>query len=244
MSSRTSRPLPELPSQPPPMSRVLRELATARETVRLPLAALRLQRAPRGDGGPVLLVPGLGATDESLLPMRLYLRRLGHDARAAKLGRVTDDVAGQYLRVVERVERIAAATGRPVALVGWSIGGVLSREAARDVPDRVSRVITFGTPAMGGPTYSVVARRYDAATLRAIGELSDARNAVPIRVPITAIWSRNDGIVEPSACIDRRSPNVENIEVTSTHFGMGIDPDVWQVVARRLVAADRSNGGR
>ncbi len=234
MASRASRPLPELPTQPPPVSRALRELATAREAVRLPLATLRLQRAPRGSGGPVLMVPGLGATDESLLPLRIYLRRLGHDARAAKLGRVTDDVAGQYLRVVERVERIATSTGRQVALVGWSIGGVLAREAARDVPNTVSRVITFGTPAMGGPRHSVVARRYDAATLRAIGALSDARNVTPIRVPITAIWSRNDGIVEPAACIDRRSPDVENIEVTSTHFGMGIDPDVWHVIAERL----------
>jgi hypothetical protein len=27
---------------------------------------------------------------------------------------------------------------------------------------------------------------------------------------------------------------VENVEVTSSHLGMGFDPDVWRIVARRL----------
>jgi hypothetical protein len=51
---------------------------------------------------------------------------------------------------------------------------------------------------------------------------------------VTAIWSANDGIVSPAACIDRRHPHVENVEVTSSHLGMGFDPDVWRVVATRL----------
>jgi predicted alpha/beta hydrolase family esterase len=237
MASHEKRPLPPPPTQPPQLSRALLEVLSIRETVRLPLAALRLSRGTRGSGRPVLMVPGLGATDESMLPLRLYLRRLGHDARAAKLGRVNDDVDAQYQRVVERVERLAASSGDQVALVGWSIGGVLAREAARDVPGVVTQVITFGTPVVGGPTFSVVARRYDAATLRAIGQQVDERNTTPIRVPITAIWSRNDGIVDPAACIDRLSPNVENIEVSSTHFGMGLDPDVWHHTATRLAVS-------
>ena len=237
MASQAKRPLPPPPTQPPQLSRALLEMLAVREAVRLPLAALRLSRGTRGSGRPVLMVPGLGATDESMLPLRLYLRRLGHDARAAKLGRVNDDVVAQYQRVVERVEHLAATSGDQVALVGWSIGGVLAREAARDVPHRVTRVITFGTPVIGGPTFSVVARRYDAATLRVIGQQVAERNATPIRVPITAMWSRNDGIVDPAACIDRVSPNVENVEVTSTHFGMGLDPDVWHHIATRLATA-------
>ena len=51
---------------------------------------------------------------------------------------------------------------------------------------------------------------------------------------MTAIWSANDGIVSPAACIDRRHVMTENVEVTSSHLGMGFDPDVWGVVARRL----------
>lgn len=65
------------------------------------------------------------------------------------------------------------------------------------------------------------------------------RGRVPIETPITAIWSRNDGIVAPEACIDRDSPDVEHIEVTSTHLGMGVDPDVWIVVADRVRASPK-----
>lgn len=97
-----------------------------------------------------------------------------------------------------------------MALVGWSMGGVLSRETARRRPDLVAQVITFGTPVLGGHAFA------------------------PIRVPITAMWSRRDGVVSPRACIDDFSPNVVNVEVSSTHLGMGIDPDVWLEVARRL----------
>ncbi len=209
-------------------------MLTAREAVRLPAATLSLSRAPRGNGRPVLLVPGLGATDASLLPLRLYLRHLGHRADAIGLGRVTDDVLGQYERVREQTVALRRRTGQPIVIIGWSIGGVLARETARDVPGDVARIITFGTPVVGGPASSVVGRRYDRATLAGIRARVDERNRTPIHVPITAIWSRNDGIVDPAACIDRLSPDVENIEVTSTHLGMGVDPEVWRIIANRL----------
>jgi len=40
--------------------------------------------------------------------------------------------------------------------------------------------------------------------------------------------------VAPEACIDHRTPGVEHVEVSSTHLGMGVDPDVWSIVADRL----------
>ncbi len=58
--------------------------------------------------------------------------------------------------------------------------------------------------------------------------------ASPIRVPLTAVFTRRDGIVAWPACIDRFSPTVEHAEVSSTHIGMGLDPDVWAIVAERL----------
>jgi hypothetical protein len=58
--------------------------------------------------------------------------------------------------------------------------------------------------------------------------------ASPISVPITAIFTRRDGIVSWRACIDRTSPEVRHVEVFSTHIRMGFDPDVWRVIAERL----------
>ena len=51
---------------------------------------------------------------------------------------------------------------------------------------------------------------------------------------MTAIFTRRDGIVAWQACIDRSTAGVEHIEVASTHIGLGIDPDVWETVARTL----------
>ncbi len=222
------------PTGPPRRERYLLELLTAREGLRLPLRLPSLLRHRATTRVTVLLVPGLGATDLSLAPLRAYLSHLGHDARSIGFGRITDDVEGQYLRVAEAAVKIAEEVNQPITLVGWSIGGVLVREAARDHPEIVRRVITMGTPVVGGPAYSQVARRYDRATIDAIVKRVDERSRIALPMPITAIWSRFDGIVDPAACFDRLSNNIEHIEVNSAHIAMGIDPDVWKIVSQRL----------
>jgi pimeloyl-ACP methyl ester carboxylesterase len=213
---------------------ILRESLTGRELFRLPLHGAALMRAPRGTGGPVLLLPGLAATDASLAPLRGFLARLGHDPRPSGLGRISPDVAHTVPLVLERLREIRRETGRPVALVGQSIGGVLARESTRLAPSLVRRIVTFGTPVTGGPDFTATRTRYTSEQRRRIRAAIAARARVPIPVPITAIWSPNDGIVAPSACIDRVIDHVEHVEVSSSHLGMGLDPDVWLIVAKRL----------
>jgi pimeloyl-ACP methyl ester carboxylesterase len=222
------------PTGPPARERLLLEFLTPREAFRLPLRLPSLLQRKASRRSTILLVPGLGATDASLFPLRTYLRNTGHDARSIGLGRITDDVEGQYLRVADGVTQTAVSVGGPVVLVGWSIGGVLAREAARDCPNDVVQVFTFGTPVVGGPAYSQVARRYSRGALEDVKARVDERSEVPLPMPITAIWSRLDGIVDPAACFDRKSTNVEHLEVRSTHMGMGIDPDVWEAISSRL----------
>lgn len=193
-----------------------------------------LRNLPRGDGGPVVCVTGFGAGDVSLAPLRALLRHLGYDARPAGLGRVSDDVEAQTVRLGTQVAELAEQCGVPVALVGWSIGGVVSREVARRYPSAVRRVVTFGTPVEGGPSYTALAWRYPESKLEEIRAEIERWKPVPIASPISAIWSRNDGVVNPAACIDHHSPHVEHIEVDATHLGMGYHPQVWTVVADRL----------
>ena len=145
----------------------------------------------------------------------------------------------QTERLANAVAGVASATRRPVAIVGWSLGGVLAREVARDRPDIVSQVITFGTPVVGGPSYTALSGYYSAERLAAIRAEIAGRNRRPIDVPVTAIWSPNDGIVTPEACIDERTAHAAHVTVSSTHLGMGIDPDVWAVVAQRLAGPTR-----
>lgn len=197
---------------------------------------------PRGRGDTVVCVTGFGAGDISLAPLRAVLGRLGHDARPAGLGRVGDDVEHQVVRLGEYVGELAERRSAPVAMVGWSIGGVLSREVARRYPHAVRRVITFGTPVEGGPSYTALAWRYSAQQLAEIRDEIERWRPVRITAPVTAIWSPNDGIVTPAACIDHDTPDVEHVEVDATHLGMGYDPTVWAIVADRLARPAHRHG--
>jgi len=170
-----------------------------------------------------------------MAPIRAYLRWLGYDARTWGLGTNMGDPRRDAELMSLSVAELAEAAGAPVALVGWSLGGVIAREVARKVPERVSRVITYGSPVVGGPAHTVAVNRYEPGEGDRVDAAIEELNAsAPISVPVTAIFTRRDGVVAWQACIDRNTEGVEHIEVGSTHIGLGIDPDVWETVAWTL----------
>lgn len=223
------------PSAPPPKALLRLEPLGWLESPRLLPAAPRLARVPRGDGRVVIDVPGWKAPEVSMAPLRRYLDALGWDARPWGRGWNQGDTRGDVVAMLDVVRRAADESGRPVSLVGWSLGGVISREVARELPSLVDRVVTFGSPIVGGPSYTIGARSWGEEVSAHAAEVSAQRERErPITVPVTAIFSKRDGIVTWSACLDRTSPDVTHVEVGSTHVGMGWDPDVWEVVARAL----------
>lgn len=230
-----SAPTAPSPSAPPVATGLLREWRLPLQVVRGVARAPQLVRVPRGSGDRVIDIPGWKAPEASMAPLRAYLRWLGYNATGWGLGVNTGDPERDATILSELVAEQFEETGEKTALVGWSLGGVVARETARSVPHAVSRVITYGTPAIGGPTYTVGADSYgqaESTRIRSAIEELDRDN--PIQVPITAIFTRRDSIVDWPACIDRASADVEHVEVRSTHTGMGIDPDVWEIVATRL----------
>ena len=204
----------------------------AQSMARLPL----LMTQPRGAGDPVVVLPGFAASDTSTVPLRAFLRVLGHDAHGWGLGINGGDVAALLPRMIAQIERRAVATGARVRLVGWSLGGVLAREAARDRPELVERVVTLGSPVVGGPKYTAAGRSYQQRgfDLDAIEASVAERERTPLRVPVTAIYSKRDGIVAWQACIDRHNAGVEHIEVNSSHTGLGVHAEVYALIAKRL----------
>lgn len=211
------------------------EWRTALMPPRLLARGRHLARVPRGTGGPVIDIPGWKSPEAAMAPLRHYLRRKGHDARSWGLGVNTGNPERDVATFAAQVQALAEQSGRSVALVGWSLGGTIARETARVVPHAVSRVITYGTPVIGGPTWTLGAQASGDVQNTRIRALIDERDrTMPITVPITVIFTRRDRVVAWAACIDRTSPDVEHVEVTSTHAGMGLDPDVWETVATRL----------
>jgi pimeloyl-ACP methyl ester carboxylesterase len=223
---------------PPPLG-LFREALGVLELPRLLLNAPDLAAQPKGSGQPVVLLPGYGAGDASTALLRLYLRYLGYNACGWGLGINTGDVPALIPRAAQLVAAIAAKTRQPVRLIGWSLGGYLAREAARERPAEVSRVITLGSPVIGGPKYTAVADVYrrQGYDLDAIEAGVADRERVPLQVPVTAIYSKTDSVVAWRACIDSQNRNIEHVEVRTTHLGLGFAPDVYRAIAQRLASS-------
>ena len=205
---------------------------------RLPAAAPWLSRAPRGDGHGVLVVPGLLAADGSTAVLRRYLRLLGYEVRGWNLGRNLGPTAEMLDELPRALLALAERTGRPVSLIGWSLGGIYARELARQHPEHSRRVITLGSPfAMTDPRHSHAHGAYQRHShAHATGARVPTREqtARPVGVPSTAAYSRRDGVVPWQACIEAETDLHENVEVRCGHLGFGVDPATLWLVADRL----------
>ena len=233
---------PDAPPPTGPPGGLIRtaEITAPWQFARLALKTPSLRHSPKGDGEPVIDIPGWRAPEASGAPLRSFLRRIGYDAMPWGLGTNRGDPETDAERLSQTVLATAESAGRPVALVGWSLGGVVAREVARNSPETVSRVITYGTPVIGGPTHTIGASSFGAEEAERITRLiEEVELEKPISVPVTTIYTKRDGIVDWRACIDRHTPDVEHIEVASTHLGLGIDPDVWRIIAERLATRSR-----
>jgi pimeloyl-ACP methyl ester carboxylesterase len=184
----------------------------------------------------VILLPGFGAGPRSMRVMESFLRRRGHRVRDWGLGLNNGDAKRLRVKLQPVVEESIATHGEPVVLVGWSLGGYIAREYAREHPKGVRKIVTLGSPVIGGPRYTATAERYRSKghDLDEIERAIKDRYATPLRVPVTAIYSKRDGIVSWRACIDQWSPNVRHVEVSETHIGLGYAPRVLSIVADEI----------
>jgi pimeloyl-ACP methyl ester carboxylesterase len=185
---------------------------------------------------PVLLLPGFGAGPGSMRVMEHFLRRHGHRVRDWGLGRNTGEARKHRLELEPVVRSTIERYGEPVVVVGWSLGGLIAREYAREHPEHIRQVITLGTPVIGGPRYTATAGRYrkQGHDLDELERAVAQRYATPLRAPVTAIYSKRDGIVAWQACMDKWSPDVRHVEVDETHLGLVLSPRVLAIVADEL----------
>lgn len=229
----------EIPSaERPTRLATMLEVRAPLEWASLLLRAPQLASAPRGDGRPVMLIPGYRADEKSMRPLGRYLRYLGYDVYDWGLGRNRGNVEGDIRRVGERTRQIHdQRDDAPLTLIGWSLGGVAAREVARLFEPYVREVITMGTPIIGGPKYTLVADRFAKIAGLDLDKFEievHERNSIGIKQPVTSIYSKSDGVVGWQACIDVYNEQARNIEVNSSHFGLGANARVWRLIAEQL----------
>lgn len=231
---------------------MLRELSSPAEMVQLLTDPVYYgMGVPRGDGAPVLVIPGFLGSDLYMVPMRGWLQRIGYRPYESTLVRNIGCPNELGRRLIARTARIAAETGRKVTIIGHSKGGLLARGISASRPDLVSQVITLGSPfagemrahpitegllemaRQGMRPYVLPEYRDTCYTSQCQCELVRAfRGQPPAEIPFTSIYSRTDGVVFWQNCLDGDCNN--NIEVQGSHCGLAFNSQVFRHVARLL----------
>lgn len=212
------------------------EITTPTELIGLARRRRELAALPDGDGHTVLIAPGLLATDASTTLLRRFLRGKNLDARGWGLGRNLGSV-DLFERYVDVVAETADRAEGPVALVGWSLGGIASRYAAAKRPDAVRQVITLGSPFQVDPRTRAIYPLYKRVSGADRGDFTEERLRAVMdtpTVPATSIVARDDLLVAPDDGRQDAGPTSETLMVSGGHFGLGINPEVWAIVADRL----------
>jgi len=191
--------------------------------------------APAGDGHPVLVLPGLIASDRSTWPLRRFLELLGYKVHPWEEGINRGPQPGLQERLLDRIAALNDRHGEQVSLIGWSLGGLMARALASQQPENVRAVITLGSP-LSAEAHRTNARKVfewasgldpdDPDVRRLIGEHPP--------VPLTSILSKTDGVVHWRSSLAPDHDRSESIEVNASHLGLGVNPIVLWAIADRL----------
>ena len=208
---------------------------------------------PRGDDSPVVVVPGFLGTDAYLYELYLWLRRIGYRPYMSGVGINADCPGRVAARLLRTVERAQAETGRPVRIIGHSLGGLIGRQASLRRPDLVSQLIYLGSPIQHMNAHPAVvaavtmlhaaltlitSRDADCLTENCrCGFVHDIEKPLDPTIRHDAIYTRSDGVVDWHDA--REKSPILNHEVGGTHIGLVYNARAYQVLAELLAAGRR-----
>jgi pimeloyl-ACP methyl ester carboxylesterase len=234
--------------------RLLHQLIEPRallEMAALPWALPLLARAPRGDGHPVLLLPGFMANEGTLVALKFFLENRGYEVQAWGFGRNVGFTHRHASALEQKIRYMHHKSGRKVSLVGWSLGGMFALHGAYEATECVRSVITLGSPVSFDPEgsqspplvralYRLVAHPMGTGAHVSQVRAKALRRPKALPVPISCVYSLSDGVVPPQeATIDGNRALHENIRVPGSHVGLGFNPIVLWILADRLAQPER-----
>ena len=224
--------------EPPALYKLAAECRIAVEAPLFMSVPWRRLPIPKGDGHPVLLIPGFMTSDATMRPLARELRKLGYRALTWGEGFNLGTKPELIDRLIEKLESLRAETGMQVSLIGWSLGGIISRKLAVKRPDLIRRVMMLGSPIHGtagstrvGALMAMIEKTRKTTIIQRRGIPS---RPAPCKVPVVSLFNQFDAIANWKNCFETESPNAENIHVTASHFGFGVNPAVMQVLTDRL----------
>lgn len=221
--------------RPPALSLTLIGAAAHLVPLRPGAVGAAIRKAPRGDGHPILVLPSFLRSDRHTAPLRRFLDGCGYTSYGWKLGVNLGPTAAALDGVERRIGEIRARHGRKVTLIGHSLGGVIAREFAKQRPDDIRQLILLASPirlptaSPLEPVYKLLSRWHSVDAGDSVDELNQ-----PPAVPVTAIFTRSDGIVAWESCIEFPGALRESIEINGPHGTMVRNMAAWRIIAERL----------
>lgn len=209
---------------------------------------------PRGDGAPVVVIPGFLGSDTYLMEMYYWLQRIGYKPYYSRIGRNAECPDVLRDRLFETLDRAFEESGRKLHLIGHSLGGLLARSAAVERPKQVAQVICLAAPFRDLRVHPMVLAAAGFVRDRIRGRSAEtneskpdcytgectcafataSRGQMPRSVKRTAIYTKTDGVIDWRSCVE---PNQRlNTEVSGTHAGLAFNPQVYRRVAKLLAA--------
>jgi len=209
---------------------------------------------PQGDKSAVVIIPGFLGTDHYLAELRFWIGRIGYRPYFSGIGfnaECPNLLIKQRLR--DTIEKALDETGRKIHLIGHSLGGVMARAVASQRPHDIASVVTLAAPFRGTIAHRRVLQAAEAVRKHILKEhgagvlpqcytarctcnfVDSLRRNVPASVMETAIYTLNDGIVDPRYC--RTGDSRKDFEVPGTHIGLAFNASVYKIIAERLAKA-------
>ncbi|WP_245804447.1 alpha/beta hydrolase [Erythrobacter tepidarius] len=222
----------------PRLGRLLGEAQALLEPVRRPRRKLDIPATSNPQM--VMILPGFATHPVRMRYLAHQLEAAGHSTKRWGLGFNwgPDEEKFQFLEL--RLADLHARHGRPVVLLGWSLGGLFARELAKRQPDAVAKVITMGSPFSGSPRANNVWRAYQFITGHSVDAPPIAADlAAKPPVETVALWSANDGVIAPRCAAGRPGERDRAIALRCTHIGFTYDPQVIMTVLAELESTRR-----
>ena len=218
----------------PPLRWLVGELGELAEPIkRIGKPPLEIERAR--DPKVVILLPGFGTHPLRMRYMAHQLERAGHKVKRWGLGFNLGPSEELFDHLSHRVEAVHERYGKPVVLIGWSLGGVFARELAKRHPDIVSKVITMGSPFSGSPYDNNAWRIYHLVTGHSVEQPPvEADLAAKPPVETVALWSPRDGIVSPRASCGKPGERDRAMAMRCSHVGFPNAPDCIRTILKEL----------
>ena len=212
------------------------------ETVRGFIFYWFAKKTTEGDQRPILVVPGLLTSDISTIILRKYLTKKGFKVYGWEMGTNLGRLH-KLPMLIKNIKGHSDKHNQKIILIGWSMGGLFCREVCHQMPQYISQVITLGSPFVDIHAPNNAKWVFDLLNDSSkVDQELIKRLPLQTTMPSLSIFSRKDGIVAWQVCKDKAVDVYhQNIEVSSSHFGMGAHPEVLKIIFANIISMSNIN---